>query len=119
MNATTPRCYDWNESKCAKGFVQKNYADNSRVNEIVPMSNVKLVNSDDLKLYGCPVEDNLVIVAKQSRLKFRKEDVISSTQAEGIFHKIQDITYTGNLMIININLARKVHRQCIVSFSSC
>ena len=119
MNVTTPRCYDWNESKCAKGFVQKNYADNSRVNEIVPMSNVKLVNSDDLKLYGCPVEDNLVIVAKQSRIKFRKEDVISSTQAEGIFHKIQDITYTGNNMIININRALKVHRQCITLCAWC
>ncbi len=59
------------------------------------MSNVKLINSDDFKLYGCPVEDNLVIVAKQSSIKFQKEDVISSTQAEGIFHKIQDITYTG------------------------
>ncbi len=95
MNATTPRCYDWNESKCAKGFVHKNYADISRINQIVLMSNVKLINSDDLELYACPVEDNLVIVAKQSRIKFRKEDVISSTQAEGIFHKIQDIISTG------------------------
>ena len=66
------------------------------------MSNVKLINSDDLKLYGCPVEDNLVIVAKQSRIKFQKEDVISSTQAEGIFHKIQDITYTGRKCIVNV-----------------
>ena len=95
MNATVPKCYDWNESKCSKGFVQKDYADNSRINQIVPKSNVKLINSEDLKLYACPIDDTLVIVAKQSSIKFRKDDVISSTQAEGIFHKIQDVTNTG------------------------
>ena len=59
------------------------------------MSNVKPINSDDLKLYGCPVEENLVIVTKQSSMKLEIGDVISSTQAEGVFHKIQDITNTG------------------------
>ena len=61
----------------------------------MPKSNVKLINSDDLELYGCPVDDTFVIVAKQSKIKFREDDVISSTQAEGIFHKIQDVTSTG------------------------
>ena len=75
--------------------MKKNYGDDSRINQIVPKSNVKLINSDDLKLYGCPVEDTFVIVAKQSKMKFRKDDVISSTQAEGIFHKVQDVTNTG------------------------
>ena len=75
--------------------MKKNYGDDSRINQIVPKSNVKLINSDDLKLYGCPVEGTFVIVAKQSKMKFRKDDVISSTQAEGVFHKIQDVTKTG------------------------
>ena len=94
-NSTSPKCYGWDERKCAKGFVQKDYKDNSRINKVVPMSNVKLINSIDLKLYGCPVEDSLVIVTKQSSMKLKKEDVISSAQAEGVFHKIQDIIYTG------------------------
>lgn len=71
------------------------------------MSNVKLIDSGDLKIYGCPVEQNLVIVAKQSRIKFRKEDVISSTQAEGIFHKIQDIANTGNGSVNHRNIYRQ------------
>ena len=75
--------------------MKKDFGDDSRINQIVPKSNVKIINSDDLKLYGCPVEDTLVIVAKQSKMKFRKDDVISSTQAEGIFHKIQGVTNTG------------------------
>ena len=96
VNATLPRCYGWNENKCRKGFVRKNYGDRSRIDQIVTKSNIKIINSDDLKLYGCPVEDTFVVVAKQSKMKFRKGDVISSTQAEGIFHKIHDVANTGN-----------------------
>lgn len=96
-NTTVAKCYDWDETKCAKGFVQKNYTDNSRINHIVPKSNVKLINSDDLKIYGCPFEESLLIVSRQSRFTFQKDDVISSSQAEGIFHKITDIVSTGNV----------------------
>ena len=65
------------------------------MNKIVSKSNVKLVTPEDAIIYACPVEDDLVVVAKKSRLKFEKENVISSAQAEGIFHKIEEVQYTG------------------------
>ena len=74
------------------------------------MSNVKAINSAELEIYGCQVEDELVIVAKKSLIKFQKEDVISSTQAEGIFHKIKDILYTGK----NLN-----YHHYVVNISMC
>ncbi|XP_028418435.1 uncharacterized protein LOC114543780 isoform X2 [Dendronephthya gigantea] len=105
-NSTSPRCYGWDERKCAKGFVKKDYEDTSRIDKVVTMSNVKLINSDDLKLYGCPVEENLVIVTKQSSIKFKKGDIISSTQAEGVFHKIEDIAYTDQHVLMSVIPAR-------------
>ena len=63
------------------------------------MSNAKLINSDDLKIYGCPFEESLLVVSRQSRIVFQKDDVISSSQAEGIFHKITDIVSTGKVFL--------------------
>lgn len=59
------------------------------------MPNVKLVNSDDLVIYGCPVEENLIIVTNKDKMHVKKKDIISSTQAEGIFHIVEEIAYTG------------------------
>lgn len=83
--------------------MQKNYTDNSRINQIVPKSNTKLINSDDLKIYGCPFEESLLIVSRQSRIIFQEDDVISSSQAEGIFHKITKIVSTGKVFIATTN----------------
>ncbi|XP_028400060.1 uncharacterized protein LOC114523362 [Dendronephthya gigantea] len=105
-NTTVPGCYDWNEIKCAKGFVQKNYDDKSRINHVELISNVKLVNSDELVIYGCPNENNLIVVTKKDRVNFKRRDIISSTQAEGIFHKIQEITFTNQHAIMNVIPAR-------------
>ncbi|XP_028399971.1 uncharacterized protein LOC114523292 [Dendronephthya gigantea] len=101
-NSTSPICYGWDERKCTKGFVLKDYEDTSRIDKVVTMSNVKLINSDDLKLYGCPVEEGFVIVTKQSSMKLEKGDIISSTQAEGVFHKIKDIAFTDQHVLMSV-----------------
>ena len=61
---------------------------------------MKVVTSDDAILYSCPVREQEVLITKKGALKVKKGDTISSTQAEGIFNKVEDIATVGMLIFL-------------------
>lgn len=50
-------------------------------------------------LYKCPNGDTSVIILRKGKLFVKTGEIISSTQAEGIFHKITNAANFGKNMI--------------------
>ena len=88
-------CPTWNERRCGQGFVLKDYSDITRINNIVTSSKLKVIKSKQEVLYKCPNGDHSVIILRKRKLFVKTGDIISSTQAEGIFHKITKAIYFG------------------------
>lgn len=56
-----------------------------------------MVRSDEAILYSCPVEGNNIVVVTKDVLNIEVGSIISSTQAEGIFHKVTNILNLGKV----------------------
>jgi len=78
------------------------YADPNRIKNTVIKSNVKVINPNTTTVYSCPVllpgqdEATSVFVAPRS-LGIKVGDVLSSAQAGGVMHKVNDTTTTGKI----------------------
>lgn len=92
-------CNTWNETRCPQGFVLKDYSDESRINNIVASKKLKLITGKEATLYKCPAKRGSVIVAKKDVLIGNSGDIISSTQAQGILHKVSNVAYQGKTVV--------------------
>ena len=88
-------CPTWNERRCGQGFVLKDYSDTTRIDNIVTSSKLKVINSKQEVLYKCPNGDHSVLILRKRKLYVKIGDILSSTQAEGIFHKITKAIYSS------------------------
>ena len=100
------KCRAWNETRCPYGLVQVNYKDPNRINYTLIRSNVKVIDPNTTLIYSCPVllpgqdEATSVFVAPNG-LEINVGDVLSSAQAGGIMHKVNDTTSTGKVGVGN------------------
>ena len=102
------------------------YADSNRINNTVIKSNVKVIDPNTTIVYSCPVllpgqdEATSVFVAPRS-LGIKVGDVLSSAQAGGVMHKVNDSTTTGKIYISKIvinTLNSKVSGINILSYGA-
>ena len=94
-NSSYAFCPTWNERRCGQGFVLKDYSDTTRIDNIVTSSKLKVINSKQEVLYKCPNGDHSVLILRNRKLYVKIGDILSSTQAEGIFHKITKAIYSS------------------------
>ena len=101
------KCRAWNETRCPHGLLQVNYKDPNRINNTLIRSNVKVIDPTTTIIYSCPVllpgqdDATSVFVAPRS-LGIKVGDVLSSAQAGGVMHKVNDTTTTGKLCMSKI-----------------
>lgn len=95
-------CSSWNETRCPQGFVQKNYGNITRIDNIVVSKDLKVVTSEEAILYSCLTDHSTYIVLKIDSLHVRVGQIISSTQGEGILGKVTKIRYLGKISSINL-----------------
>ena len=96
------RCRAWNETRCPHGLVQVDYTDPNRINNTLIKSNVKVVDPNTTIIYSCPVllpgqDDATSVFVAPRGLGIKVGDVLSSAQAGGVMHKVNDTTTTGKI----------------------
>ena len=96
------RCRAWNETRCPHGLVQVDYTDPSRINSTLLKSNVKVIDPNSTIIYSCPVllpgqDDATSMFVAPRGLGIKVGDVLSSAQARGVMHKVNDITNAGKI----------------------
>ena len=78
------------------------YTDQNRIENTLLRSNVKIIDPNTTVIYSCPVtlpgDDGTtsVFVAPRS-LGIKAGDVLSSPQAGGVMHKVNETTTTGKI----------------------
>ncbi|XP_035690544.1 uncharacterized protein LOC118425664 [Branchiostoma floridae] len=95
-------CSVWNEDRCPKGFIHPLYNDTTRIEKILIGHNVKYVPSDDNILYRCPVRFSswgATMFVNEGNLDIRIGQVLSSPQANGVLHKVEQVTKTGDYTV--------------------
>ncbi|XP_035690546.1 uncharacterized protein LOC118425665 isoform X2 [Branchiostoma floridae] len=96
-------CSVWNEDQCPKGFIHPLYNDTTRIEKILIGHNVKYVPSDDNILYRCPVRFSswgATMFVNEGNLDIRIGQVLSSPQANGVLHKVEQVRRTEGYTVI-------------------
>lgn len=96
------KCRAWNESRCPHGLTHVDYTDPNRINNILIASNVKVIDPNTTIIYRCPVlipdqDDVTSVFVVPKGLGIKVGDVLSSAQAGGIMHKVNDTTTIGKI----------------------
>ena len=96
------RCRAWNETRCPHGLVQVDYTDPNRINNTLIKSNVKVIDPNITIIYSCPVllpgqDDATSVFVAPRGVGIKVGDVLSSAQAGGVMHKVNDTTITGKI----------------------
>ena len=102
------------------------YADPNRINNTVIKSNVKVIDPNTTIVYSCPIllpgQDEATSVFVTPRgLGIKVGDVLSSAQAGGVMHKVNDTMTTGKVYISKIvinTLYPKVSDVNILSYGA-
>ncbi|CAH1231914.1 TNXB [Branchiostoma lanceolatum] len=91
-------CNVWNEDQCPKGFIHPLYNDTTRIEKILVGHNVEYVPLEDNILYRCPVRLSswgATMFVNEGELDIRIGQVLSSPQANGVLHKVEQVIKTG------------------------
>ena len=78
------------------------YTDPNRINNTLFKSNVKVIDPNTAIIYSCPVllpgqDDATSVFVAPRDLEIKMGDVLSSAQAGGVMHKVNDTTNMGNI----------------------
>ncbi len=95
-------CRAWNETRCPNGLVQVDYTDPNRINNTLLRSNVKVIDPNTTIIYSCPVilpgqDDATSVFVVPRGLEIKVGDVLSSAQAGGVMHKVNDTKTLGKI----------------------
>ncbi|KAI8487041.1 hypothetical protein Bbelb_353010, partial [Branchiostoma belcheri] len=96
-------CKVWNEDQCPKGFIHPLYNDTTRIEKILIGHNVEYVPLDGNILYRCPVRFSswgATMFVNEGDLDIRIGQVLSSPQANGVLHKVEQVTKTVSYTVI-------------------
>lgn len=98
-------CKAWNETRCPHGLVQVDYADPKRIENTLLRSNVKVIDPNTTVIYNCPVhfpgrEDTTSIFVAPRGLGIKVGDVLTSAQAGGLMHKVNDTATIGKFVFV-------------------
>ena len=79
-----------------------NYTSPNRVENTLLQSNVKVINPNTTTIYRCPVilpggDDTMPVFAAPGSLGIKAGDVLSSPQAGGLMHKVNETTTAGKI----------------------
>ena len=96
------KCRAWNETRCPHGLVHVDYSDPNRINNTLIRSNVKAIDPNSSIIYSCPVifpgQDDVTSVFVVPRgLGIKVGDVLSSAQAGGVMHTVNDTATIGKI----------------------
>ncbi len=85
-------------------MVQVDFTDPNRINNTMLQSNVKVIDPNTTIIYSCPVilpghDDATTVFVVPSGLKINVGDVLSSAQAGGVMHKVNDTTTIGRICL--------------------
>jgi len=78
------------------------YNDPNRINNTLIKDNVKVIDPNTTIIYSCPVllpgqDDATSVFIAPRGLGIKAGDVISSAQAGGVMHRVNDTTNTGKI----------------------
>ena len=76
------------------------YTDSNRIENTMLRSNVKVINPNTTRIYSCPVmipdaEGTTTLIIAPRSLDVKTGDVLSSPQAGGLMHKVNETTTAG------------------------
>lgn len=85
------------------------YTDPNRINNTLIKNNVKVIDPNATIIYNCPVllpgqDDATSVFITPRSLGIKAGDVLSSAQAGGVMHKVNDSTNTGKIHMSKIAL---------------
>ncbi|XP_019620139.1 PREDICTED: uncharacterized protein LOC109466754 [Branchiostoma belcheri] len=95
-------CHVWNEDQCPKGFIHPLYNDTTRIEKILIGHNVEYVPLEGNTLYRCPVRSSwgATMFVNEGDLDIRIGQVLSSPQANGVLHKVEQVIKTDSYIVI-------------------
>ncbi|XP_078681771.1 protein bark beetle-like [Branchiostoma floridae x Branchiostoma belcheri] len=96
-------CKVWNEDQCPKGFIHPLYNDTTRIEKILIGHNVEYVPLEGNILYRCPVRFSswgATMFVNEGDLDIRIGQVLSSPQANGVLHKVEQVIKTDGYTVI-------------------
>ncbi|XP_035690047.1 uncharacterized protein LOC118425346 [Branchiostoma floridae] len=99
----TDNCKVWNEDQCPKGFIHPLYNDTTRIEKILIGHNVEYVPREGNTLYRCPVRFSswgATMFVNEGILDIRIGQVLSSPQASGVLHKVEQVRKTEDYTVI-------------------
>ncbi|CAH1252389.1 TNC [Branchiostoma lanceolatum] len=96
-------CKVWNEDQCSKGFIHPLYNDTTRIEKILVGHNVEYVPLEGNILYRCPVRFSswgATLFVIEGDLDIRIGQVLSSPQANGVLHTVEQVLETEGYTVI-------------------
>ncbi|KAI8507318.1 hypothetical protein Bbelb_146980 [Branchiostoma belcheri] len=96
-------CHVWNEDQCPKGFIHPLYNDSTRIEKILIGHNVEYVPLDGNTLCRCPVRFSswgATMFVNEGDLDIRIGQVLSSPQANGVLHKVEQVIKSDSYTVI-------------------
>ncbi|XP_019640296.1 PREDICTED: uncharacterized protein LOC109482072 [Branchiostoma belcheri] len=133
MDTEDGYCKVWDQSRCPKGFVYPLYNDTTRIEKILTAHNVKYVPSDGDPLYHCRVRFSswgATLFIQEGELDVQLGQVLSSPQAGGVLHKVEQVVTEGAYTLVAAHPAtledmfnyadfsQRVRLEPVVDFSS-
>ncbi|XP_078691930.1 uncharacterized protein LOC144922161 [Branchiostoma floridae x Branchiostoma belcheri] len=103
MDTEDGYCKVWDQSRCPKGFVYPLYNDTTRIEKILTAHNVKYVPSDGDPLYHCRVRFSswgATLFIQEGELDVQLGQVLSSPQAGGVLHKVEQVVTEGAYTLV-------------------
>ncbi|KAI8494760.1 hypothetical protein Bbelb_273650 [Branchiostoma belcheri] len=126
-------CKIWDQNRCPKGFVYPLYNDTTRIEKVLTGHNVKYVPSDGDPLYHCRVRFSswgATLFIQEGELDVQLGQVLSSPQAGGVLHKVEQVVTEGAYTLVAAHPAtledmfnyadfsQRVRLEPVVDFSS-
>ncbi|XP_035694471.1 protein bark beetle-like [Branchiostoma floridae] len=102
-------CKVWDQSRCPKGFVYPLYNDTTRIEQVLTGHNVKYVPADGGPLYHCQVRFSswgATLFIQEGELDVQLGQVLSSPQAGGVLHKVEQVVTEGAYTLVAAHPAR-------------
>ncbi|XP_078611887.1 uncharacterized protein LOC144882156 isoform X2 [Branchiostoma floridae x Branchiostoma japonicum] len=102
-------CKVWDQSRCPKGFVYPLYNDTTRIEKVLTGHNVKYVPADGDPLYHCQVRFSswgATLFIQEGELDVQLGQVLSSPQAGGVLHKVEQVVTEGAYTLVAAHPAR-------------
>ncbi|XP_078610876.1 uncharacterized protein LOC144881585 [Branchiostoma floridae x Branchiostoma japonicum] len=102
-------CRVWDQNRCPKGFVYPLYNDTTRIEKVLTGHNVKYVPADGGPLYHCQVRFSswgATLFIQEGELDVQLGQVLSSPQAGGVLHKVEQVVTEGAYTLVAAHPAR-------------